>query len=229
MNYLVGIGYKSRLDLLHRAVDSIEPYWPHTVIVDNSDGLDLRAEDSLSSKVTIFEPPVPLTFPQKINYLLEAAKERSCDALIFMHADAEAAHGVPEAFLKLIEEVRREEEKWGAIFTNYDSLCAINVEAAKAIGGHDTVFTMYFSDNDYYWRLHSAGYKMLQTDLPVIHHGSSSIKSDAYFEYITSITFPLYKSYLLDKWKIHQTEQLSYELVFRPSGFTGNQHGGGTT
>lgn len=219
MKYLVGIGYKNRLDLLERAVNSIKPYWSHTIIVDNSEGRDLRQAHSISSKVTIYEPPVPLTFPQKFNYLLERAQETSCDALIWMHADAEPEEGVPESLLQLIEDINLEEIKWGVIFTNYDALCAINVETAKDVGGFDTVFSMYFSDNDYYWRLHRAGYKMIQTDLPVIHHGSSTIKSDSYFQYITHVTFPLYESYYLNKWGIKKADQLSYELTFHPSRF----------
>lgn len=217
MKYLVGIGYKNRLDLLNRAVNSIKPYWPHTVIVDNSDGRDLRNESTLSSKVTIYEPPVPLTFSQKINYLLERGKKNSCDVLIWMHADAEAEDGVPEAFLQFIEDIQLEGKKWGVIFTNYDSLCAINMETMKDVGGHDTVFTMYFSDIDYYWRIHCAGFEFIQTDLPVIHHGSSSIKSDPYFNHITKVTFPLYQSYLHKKWGT--TDPLSYPIKFHPSGF----------
>lgn len=234
MKYLVGIGYMNRLDLLEQAVNSIKAYWPNTVVVDNSEGRDLRHANTLSSKVTIYEPPVPLTFPQMINYLLERAKESSCDVLIFMHSDAEAKKGVPEAFLQLIKDVQQEEKKWGVIFTNYDTLCAINIKAANDVGGHDTVFTAYFSDCDYYFRLQSAGYKMMQTDLPVFHHGSSTIKSDSYFHYITSITFPLYQTYLHNKWGINKTEQLSCKLTFRPSGykdpaFQENQPEGGAT
>lgn len=219
MKYLVGIGYKNRLDLLEGAVNSIKPYWPNTVVIDNSDACDLRHAPSISSHVTVYEPPIPLTFPQKLNYLLERAKKESCDVLIWMHADAEPEKGVPEAFLQLIEEVNKKEDKWGVIFTNYDSFCAINIETTKDVDGFDPVFYQYFSDNDYYWRIYSAGYKIIQTDLPVVHHVSSVIKADSYYHHITSVTFPLYESYLFNKWEIRDTSQISCKTDFYPSRF----------
>jgi len=39
--YLLGVPVVLGLDLLRRAVDSVQPLWPHTIIIDNTDaGLD---------------------------------------------------------------------------------------------------------------------------------------------------------------------------------------------
>lgn len=74
MNFIVGIPYVNRPDLLQRAVDSIKPYWPNTVIIDNSEQQELRNHD-ISSKVEVFIPPVPLTFTQSMNFIIKKLKK----------------------------------------------------------------------------------------------------------------------------------------------------------
>jgi len=202
VKYLIGIPYVNRPDLLKVAVNSIKAYWPHLVIVDCSDGRDLRTSNNLPADVSVYEPPVFLTLSQSLNLLRQLAIEQQCDVMMYMHTDAEAHEGTPEQLLSIVETLlTNKEKKWGAAFTNYDTLAVYNMEAVKAIGMWDTILTAYFIDNDYYRRMSLAGYELIDTGLAVSHHnGSSTIRSDLRRGFLNSITFPMYQYYYEQKW-----------------------------
>ena len=198
MRYLLGIPFVNREDLLSLAVASVRALWPHTIIVDNSPG-GLSPADW---PVAVLRPSLPLTFSQSMNLLQGEAAARSCDALLFMHNDAEAAVGTPERLLAVIEEAGGAGRKWGAAFTNYDTFAAFNAEAVACAGAWDTTLPQYFADNDYYRRLRLAGYEELCTGLPVAHHNgaSSTVKSDPWRGHHNGVTFPIYAGYYAAKW-----------------------------
>lgn len=202
MKYLVGIGYVNRYDLLKKAIESIQPFWSNTLIIDNSSKRDLRNKDVFFTDVRVYEPPVPLTFSQTMNLLHRLGAEQQCDVIMFMHNDAEADVGIAEQFLNQIEKLQREGRKWGVAFTNYHTLVAFNMKAVKETGPWDTILPHYFSDNDYYRRLQYLRYEHVNTALSVIHYnnGSSTIKSDAQLEHVNTKTFPLYEWYYQIKW-----------------------------
>ncbi|WP_313802439.1 glycosyltransferase family 2 protein [Cytobacillus sp.] len=208
MKYIVGIPYVNRLDLLQKAVESIKPYWEHTVIIDNSDGRDLKGHE-LSSKVQIYEPPVPLTFTQSMNYIIRLAEEKECEVWMYMHCDAEAHEGTPEALLTIVENTIKEGRKWGVIFTLYDTLAAYSMEAQKEIGYFDTIIRDYFADTDYYRRMNLAGFELISTPLSnkMNHVGSASIHSDSNRAFITTITFPQSEAYYIAKWGGPRTQE----------------------
>lgn len=203
MKYLFGIPYVNRPDLLRRAVDSVRSLWPHAVILDNSDTAEL-GRDSASWPIPIRRAAagVPLSFSQSMNHLLALAAESDCAALLFMHNDAEAAEGTPEALLREVERAEAAGRNWGVAFTNYDTLAAIRLKAANRIGPWDTNLPQYFADNDYYRRLRLAGWEAIETKLPVLHHNdaSSTIKSDPRRNFLNGVTFPLYAEYYRRKW-----------------------------
>lgn len=202
MKYLIGIPYVNRPDLLKLAVNSIKTYWPHAIIIDNSDRQDLHGEKDLPSDIPVYKPSVPLTFSQSMNLLQHVALERQCEVVMFMHNDAEANEETPEKLLTLLEQlIQCEDRKWGAVFTNYDTLAAFHMQALTAVGKWDTILPQYYADNDYYRRIRLAGYEIINTELAVTHHNvSSTIKSDPARLYINGITFPLYKRYYEKKW-----------------------------
>ncbi|PZM67435.1 glycosyltransferase family 2 protein [Paenibacillus dendritiformis] len=199
MRYIVGIPYVNRLDLLNRAVASIRPYWPHTYVLDNSANSELKGH-ALSGLVNIIHPPVPLTFTQSMNWFQRIAAEQGADAVMYMHTDAEAHPGTPEAFLRVLTELKQNGRKWGLALTNFDALAAYNMEAVRAAGPWDTVFSSYFADIDYHRRLRLAGYEEIFTGLPVDHHESSSRKSDPHLNFLIDSTWPLYERYYELKW-----------------------------
>jgi predicted O-methyltransferase YrrM len=188
----------NRPDLLALAVESVRPLWGHTIIIDNSDN-GLRAHEW---PVPIVRPPLPLTFSQTMCLLEREASRRGCDAVLFMHNDAEAAPETPERLLALVAEAQAARRRWGAFFTNYDTLAALSLEAARAVGGWDMTLPQYFSDNDYYRRLRLAGYEIVETALAVTHHNgaSSTVKSEPRRAFLNGVTFPLYEGYYAAKW-----------------------------
>lgn len=200
MRYIVGIPYVNRLDLLNRAVASIRPYWPHTYVLDNSANSELKGHAGLSELVNVIHPPVPLTFTQSMNWFQRIAAEQGADAVMYMHTDAEAHSGTPEAFLRVLTDLKQSGRKWGLALTNFDALAAYNMEAVRAAGPWDTVFSSYFADIDYHRRLRLAGYEEIFTGLPVDHHESSSRKSDPRLNFLIDSTWPLYERYYELKW-----------------------------
>ena len=142
---------------------------------------------------------MPLTASQTLNLMQKRAKRSRVPFYFFMHSDAEAG---PDTVEKLYQMAMHEcsKGKWGAIFTNYDSLAAFNTAAFDATGPWDTVFSGYYADNDQYRRLRLAGYPTLESNLPVVHHGSQTINSDPLRKHINNITFPIYGNYYADKW-----------------------------
>lgn len=198
MNYLLGIPFANRDDLLRRAVDSVRTMWPYTVIIDNSEvGLDRSAWP-----VDITVPQVPLSFSQTMNLLQRLAKARRCDVLCYMHNDAEACEGTADRFLSMLEEAVASTPRWGIAFTHYDTLAAVNMRMVDELGPWDTTLPQYFADNDYYRRIRLGGWEVIETGLPVNHvdGGSRTIHSDGRRMLLNSVTFPLYERYYAAKW-----------------------------
>lgn len=200
MRYMVGIACVNRFDLLYEAVNSIRLFWENTIIIDNSPNGELKHNSKLPQQIQVLHPTVPLNFTQVMNCFQRIAFEKQCDVLMIMHNDARAHDGTPEKLLSTIESLNNGRRKWGVVFTNYDVLCAFNMEAIRAVGEWDTAFPNYFSDNDYYRRIRLAGFETVDSGLPVEHHGSSTIKSDPYRMLINRNTFPLYKRLYQQKW-----------------------------
>lgn len=198
MRFLLGIPVVSRIDLLRRALESARAVWPHTVVIDNSvTGLSPNVWP-----VHVLRAPVPLSFAQTMNWLGRLATERDCDALLFMHDDAEACGDTAERLVAIIDEAERIQRRWGVAFTRYDCLAAFSTRMIREVGEWDTVLPQYFSDCDYYRRVRLAGFELIETGLPVIHvgNGSNTLRSDPQREFLNEITFPLYAAYYARKW-----------------------------
>ncbi|MCI3926315.1 glycosyltransferase family 2 protein [Paenibacillus sp. TRM 82003] len=207
MKYLMGISYVNRPDLLEEAVNSIPAYWNNTIVIDNSDDRSLRGATWLQGKAAVYEPPVPMTFPQRMNWVNAQAEKLGCDVVMFMHDDTVAHPGTPERFLETLERLTQENPRWGVAFTraegmqtDYDYFCAFRMDAVKAVGAWDERFMQYFSDTDFYWRLLAAGYEHVYTGLPVKHYGGSSTFADPYRKAVFNASFPMYDQYYREKW-----------------------------
>lgn len=202
MKYVVGIFYVNRFDLLMKALHSIPLYWSNTIVIDNSWNRDLLHAPSMPTGVTVYEPPVPFSHSQSQNLLQQWGAERECDAILYMHSDAEAYEGTPEQLLGWISRLEQTQHAWGAIHTYFDTIAAFRMEAVKQIGPWDTNLPMYFSDIDWYRRMKLCSYELIQTGLGVTHHneGASTVKSDPYLTEIHRTTFPLYEQYYIAKW-----------------------------
>ena len=194
--YLLGVPVVLGLDLLRRAVDSVQPLWPHTIIIDNTDaGLD-----QADWPVHVLRPSVPLSFSQSMNLLQRLARERACQATLLLHSDAAVAPWTAQRLLEVVETAFAEHPRWGVAFTNYDTFAAFNLAMADEVGPWDTTLPHYFADTDYYRRVRLAGWELIHTGLPVAHNPSSTINLDARRHQLHRVTFPLYAQYYTAKW-----------------------------
>jgi hypothetical protein len=175
------IPYHSNRELLEKAIESVTGIEGIDVLVINNS----KEEWEWREGVRILTPPFPLLFGPSQNWMLANAKEDNDKFWLSMHADAEAEEGSIQRLVKAAEDATAEGRKWGVIFTNYDALAAHNTAAYSAIGGWDKNIPVYFGDCDLFRRLRLSGYETIDTDIPCIHHGSMSIKSDPRVRFIS--------------------------------------------
>ena len=203
MNWLLGIPYVNRPDLLRRALASVADAWPEPILVDNSEPGDLILQaQSWPAEIVRLPGVSPLSFSQSMNLLQSLALERKCPAWFFMHSDAEADQRIADCLVREVKAARQRRRRWGAIFTHYDTFCAFNTCALVEVGPWDVNLPQYFADNDYYYRLRLAGYRLTDLKLDVVHHegGSCTLKNDAKRQLLNYVTFPLYEKYYQAKW-----------------------------
>ena len=196
-DFFVYMRVENRRDLLDNAIASISEFWPLLTVVDNSpNGMC----NGLPKSVTVMRPPVPLTFTQSHNWFYRDAKRRGANFILWMHTDAEALNGGHLRLLELARQYTAEGRKWGLIWTNYDSLCALNLDMIAEVGGYDTVFPKYFCDNDHTRRMRLAGWETIDSGIEIKHIGSQTIKSDPVLNFLNAQTFDLYRDYYVKKW-----------------------------
>ncbi len=197
-DYCAFVPVVNRPDLLRAVVAAVRPLWRNLIIVDNSP--DCWVNESDYPEVEVYTPPVPFLFSQTMNWEMEEAARRGKTFCIHMHSDAVIPEGACEALLTYARNIHNTHPKWGVIYTLYDVLAVYNPLVLKDIGGYDTNFPAYFSDNDWYRRLELAGWERFNSGVNIGHHGSQTINSDPYLRHVNSVTFPLYRSYYQQKW-----------------------------
>ncbi len=194
MNFTAFILHTNRPDLCEKASLSLLPI-EDLVIIDNSvDGY------SGVTQGMVYRPPVPLSAPQSFNFAMRTGKRKGNSFILTMHEDAESTDHAAEKLAEFARMYTYQNRKWGVLFTSYDALAAYNLDILEDVGLWDTNFHHYYSDNDYFRRLRLAGYDLIDTNLPVIHHGSQTIKSDPERNFMNGILFPADGSYYEKKW-----------------------------
>jgi len=200
--------YVNRPDLLIRSIEAFPELLPKLTIVDNSaEGLYIQLStddcvDYVFKSEDLFQPPVPMTYAQSMNWMMKNALAREVDFIIHFHSDAFSTN--PEAvnqLLAFVRSLKQTERKWACAWTYYDILWAVNPLAMEDIGGWDTNLPNYFGDNDFKYRCKLAGWECIDTHIEGINHeGSATINSDPELKYINGITFPLAEQYYRAKW-----------------------------
>lgn len=191
----VFLPYVNRPDMLDRMLGWIPRRLTTEPVVINNSGkpLDIRA--------TVLEPPVPLTFTQAQNWMLAEAKRRNVPFYMWGHCDAILQ---PDTVDLLRERAMHEcsaKTNWGVIYTFYDIFCAYSTSAMDAIGGYDTAFFDYCSDQDAYHRLDLAGYERLESHLPVGHDvGSTTINTEPWRKRLAGLQVPYRSNLYRAKW-----------------------------
>lgn len=195
----------NRPDLLHNALAATQPFWDDLTVIDNSPERWVREELRIKQlPVRVFTPPVPLSFTQSANWELEETLRRGKPFCVHFHNDAVIPEGACEKLLDYARNVNSQKQRWGIIYTLHDVLCVYNPKVYEAIGGYDTNFAAYFSDNDYFRRMDLAGWERIVSGIEVQHgpqgHGSQTINSDPILRFLNGVTFPLYRQYYAAKW-----------------------------
>lgn len=196
IDYAAYIPVVNRPDLLQQCVERARPVRDNLTVIDNSPDGWVKPSD----QYRLLRGPVPLSFTQSMNWEFKDCHDQGKKFCVHMHSDSIVPEGVFERLLDKAREIEASGERWGVIFTLYDILAVYNPEAGLAIGGFDTNFTAYFSDNDFYRRLRLAKYKTLESHIEVGHIGSQTIKSDPYLATVNDATFPLARAYYQAKW-----------------------------
>ena len=223
MKYIHGIVVVNRADLLALAVQSVEALWPWAFILDNSE--DGRIGRERAWPVPVVRPSVPLSCAQAMNYLHRLAKEAGADVFGYQHDDAEAQSGSAERYWVALQDLAADERKWAVMFTHYDILSAYPVAAVDDIGPWDTAFPQpnYHIDNDWFHRARLKGYELIDTGIPVTHHGdgSQTVRSSPRRAMINNVTFPMNNEYYCRKWGGPPER----EVYRRPWNVSSDDHG----
>jgi hypothetical protein len=186
----------NRLDLLRNAVNSVpdDDRWGIEIINNTGESIP---PDILEN---VINPQVPQTAAQSLNLMQKLAEKWEVPFYFFMHNDAEAEPGTVEGLYQMARAKTKNGDKWGVIFTYYDTLAAYNTAAFAEVGPWDQNLPQYFTDNDMYRRMRLAGYELAESHLPVKHVGSQTIHSDPIRRQVNAITFPIYERYYQFKW-----------------------------
>lgn len=191
MKYKLHIAYANREDLCREAVASVQAIgrihlWP------NGDNWRSLGEDfPLDQKIACVSKLPPMAPVSIINMLIQDSWYD--DVMFWMHNDALALPGVAERILARVTQLHESGERWGALFTCYDVLCAFNMQAVREVGYWDPMFFQYTADPEYYHRMRKAGWHILEFGPGVIHrigavgpgdshdNGSATVRSDPNF------------------------------------------------
>ena len=204
-DYAAYVPVVNRFDLLVDVINSCGEVRDELTVIDNSEkGLiesgGFQASIRPDNPLRVIRGLVPFTFTQSMNVEFEDTIRRGKKFCVHMHSDAVIPDGAMASLLEYARKVDAEGRKWSVIYTHYDVLCVYNPECYKAIGGFDTVFSAYFSDNDWYRRCDLAGWERINTGIEVGHIGSQTINSDPKMQFLNAHTFPLYSYYYQQAW-----------------------------
>lgn len=201
MKYQSWIFFVNRYDLLKKAVASVRSDLRNLTILDNSPEKLLHQKSGLG--VPEYPPPFSFTYVESTNFALSSGLRSGDDFVITMHNDAEALGESANVFLGKLNELVASGRKWGQLKTNYDALTAYNLAFVRECGLMDNFFSMYFADNDYFYRMKLAGYEIVE--MPEIkdkikHEVSSTLKAGFPPRVVHDIKFALYQQYYKMKW-----------------------------
>ena len=197
-DYAAYIPAVNRIDLLQQAILNAWECWDDLTVIDNSDkGLMVKPET-----IKIHRGLVPMSFTQSMNWEFRDCLNRGKKYCIHMHSDSIVPEGAIPELLKQTREIDASGKKWGVVYAHYDILCIYNAAVCEEIGGFDTLFRDYYSDNDFYHRMELAGFERFNaTGITVGHHGSQTVNSDPFLKFLTAnITFPLARQLYVAKW-----------------------------
>lgn len=182
---IINIFHRVDTEMTQRAMKSVRDSGNVPKIIDNSDNFDFRHEGATRLS------PVTYSFAAMHNWMAD-----TLDGYYWMHNDVEAPK---EVFDALQLAVKTRSENTGIVFADYDRLCWFNSHAIRDAGFWDLKLPQYFSDNDIYRRVRLKGWDIVDLNLELTHHASSTLQ-DPYHNLINEATYDLYATYYFRKW-----------------------------
>lgn len=183
MKYKLHIAWANNEELTRAAVASAADIGNIHLWPNNGAGV---LTDLPVVKQTVLPEITPVSV---INMMIQSSWDD--DVMFWMHNDGFARPGIAQKFLETVtaHHLDPNDEKWGAIFTKYDVLCAFNMKAVREVGYWDAMFFQYTADPEYYGRMARAGWRFVNNPEMwgdgVEHRGSMTVRTDKLFNFRT--------------------------------------------
>lgn len=201
--FILGIEFVQGIEWLQKAVTHMQELLRHILIIDNSPDAVLRTTDVLPPHTPIFEPPVPLSFSQTMNFLHRRGAAETCDAIIVCHPHGKFETDDLQGVLQKIARLQQKGQNWGAVISPNGGMAGYSMKAVKTVGPWDVTLTREYSDLDYFRRIFLARFDIVGMPLPIATPpffgdmkgtaGQQDIKTQ---ETLSSIS----STYYLNKW-----------------------------
>lgn len=205
MRYKCHIAFANREDLMREAVESARGIGNIHIWANGGMKSPLDIQN-----VTHHELP-PVAWTTVANMMIQSSWED--DVMFWMHNDGFAEGKSAAKFLANTEAMVADAQcagshhdpnsqdktpgKWGVVFTEYDVLCAFNMNAVRDTGYWDPIYFQYVAEVDYYRAMLAKGWSVTSDNsvkqyIKHRHHqglpqnaGSNTIKADPLFNYRT--------------------------------------------
>lgn len=162
----------NRYDLLQRMVNSIDYEIEHLLVIDNGAELQTLKTNEHVKELTILKMPSNQGVAGSWNLGIKCFPFES--VWFFSSADTVYLAGALEALSK----ASPEKITLAAQFPHWQTF-GIGEDAVKKIGLFDeSIYPIYFEDNDYMRRADIAGVEIERLEIPLQHDNSSTINSD---------------------------------------------------
>lgn len=183
----------NRYDLLQRMVNSIDYEIEHLLIIDNGAELETLSTNEYVKKLTILKMPSNQGVAGSWNLGIKCFPFEP--VWFFSSADTVYLAGALEALSK----ASAEKITLAAQFPHWQTF-GIGEDAVRKIGLFDeSIYPIYFEDNDYMRRADIAGVEIERLEIPLQHDNSSTINSDNNLKMQNNRTFSSNQQYFQSK------------------------------
>lgn len=183
----------NRYDLLQRMINSIDYEIEHLLIIDNGAELETLSTNEYVKKLTILKMPSNQGVAGSWNLGIKCFPFEP--VWFFSSADTVYLAGALEALSK----ASAEKITLAAQFPHWQTF-GIGEDAVRKIGLFDeSIYPIYFEDNDYMRRADIAGVEIERLEIPLQHDNSSTINSDNNLKMQNNRTFSSNQQYFQSK------------------------------
>lgn len=205
----------NRYDLLQRMIDSIDTDVESLLVINNGDGLGLLKFPKCVKNAYILDMPTNLGVAASWNLGIKSFPFEkfwtitSADTVFQPGSLAELAKASASDKLTLTAE-----------FPYYQAF-SVGEQLVQKVGLFDeSIYPIYFEDNDYERRVQNAGFEIVRADVKTQHDNSSTIHSDDHYRQRNNLTFQSNQNYFHDKvnrkdfsegrWDLHRVRTNSW-------------------